>query len=194
MKIGVAQNQKVRITFSICAVSRRNTCRLATIQPTPTAKSPTVSIYKGSKTRKMLIWLIHSPAAVTISATASRWLIRVERKTDTGTISAGNTVLVIRLAWSSRGGGRALDGLAKQQPGQHPGEDVQRVFLLARRRRHAQADLENEYPTEQQYQRVNEAPDPSHGGTNEALFEIPAHQLEQQAAPFHQILQKKRSR
>src|SRR5665647_3766691 len=104
MKIGVAQNQNVRITFSICAVYRRNTCRLATIQPTPTAKSPTVSIYKGSKTRKMLIWLIHSPAAVTISATASRWLIRVDRKTDTGTISAGNTVLVIRLAWSSRDG------------------------------------------------------------------------------------------
>src|ERR1022692_1232682 len=109
MKIGVAQNQKVRITFSICAVSRRNTCRLATIQPTPsakspTAKSPTVSIYKGSSTRKMLIWLIHSPVAVTISATASRWLIRVDRKTDTGTISDGNTVLVIRLAWSSRDG------------------------------------------------------------------------------------------
>src|ERR1017187_9747037 len=104
MKIGVAQNQKVRITFRICAVSRRNTCRLATIQPTPTAKSPTVSIYKGSSTRKMLIWLIHTPVAVTISATASRWLIRVDRKTDTGTISAGNTVLVIRLAWASREG------------------------------------------------------------------------------------------
>ena len=40
------------------------------------------------------------------------------------------------------------------------------------------------------HQRVNQAPDPAHGGTNEALFEIPAHQLEQQAAPFHQIPQK----
>src|ERR1035437_10516646 len=66
-----------------------------------------------------------------------------------------------------QGGGRALDGLAKQQPGQHPGEDVQRVFLLARRRRHAQADLENEHPTEQQYQRVNEAPDRSEEHTSE---------------------------
>src|SRR5271166_44342 len=52
----------------------------------------------------MLIWLIQTPAAATISATASRWLTRVDKKTDTGTISAGNTVLVIRLAWSNKEG------------------------------------------------------------------------------------------
>ena len=41
---------------------------------------------------------------------------------------------------------------------------------------------------------MDQAPDPSHRGADEALFEIPAHQLEQQAAPFHQIPQKKGSR
>src|ERR1035438_2394213 len=52
----------------------------------------------------MLIWLIHSPSAVTINVTASRWLTKVDKNTETGTISAGKTVLVIRLAWSSRDG------------------------------------------------------------------------------------------
>ena len=37
-----------------------------------------------------------------MSARASRWLTSVERNTETGTISEGKTVLVIRLAWSSR--------------------------------------------------------------------------------------------
>jgi hypothetical protein len=98
------------------------------------------------------------------------------------------------LAWSSREGAQRWTVSLKQQPRQHAGEDVQRVFLLAGGRLHAQADLENEHPTEQQDQRLDEAPDPAHGGTNEALFEIAAHQLEQQAAPFHQIPQKKSSR
>ena len=43
-KIGVAQNHIVRTTLSICAVSRRKTCRLATIQPIPTANSPRASM------------------------------------------------------------------------------------------------------------------------------------------------------
>jgi hypothetical protein len=37
---------------------------------------------------------------------------------------------------------------------------------------------------------MDKTPDPSNRGTDEALFEVPAHQLEQQAAPFHQIPQK----
>ena len=60
------------------------------------------NMYTGSNSRKMLIWLSNTPAATTISASASRWLTSEDRKTETGTISAGKTVLVIRLAWSSR--------------------------------------------------------------------------------------------
>ena len=50
----------------------------------------------------MLIWFMIATAAATISASASRWLTTDERKTETGTISAGNTVFVIRLACPSR--------------------------------------------------------------------------------------------
>ena len=42
------------------------------------------------------------PIAATANASAIRWLISDERKIETGTISAGKTVLVIRLACSSR--------------------------------------------------------------------------------------------
>jgi hypothetical protein len=37
---------------------------------------------------------------------------------------------------------------------------------------------------------MDEPPDPAYRGTDEALLEIPAYELEQQAAPFHQIPQK----
>ena len=40
---------------------------------------------------------------------------------------------------------------------------------------------------------MNEAPDPADRAADKALLEIAAHQLEQQAAPLHQIPQKKRS-
>src|SRR5579862_4066778 len=100
--IGVAKNQKVRITLSTWAVSLRKTWRLATIHPTPTARRPVTSMYIGRKTRKMLTWLRKMAAAPIMRARASRWLTRDDRNTETGTISAGKTVLVIRLAWSSR--------------------------------------------------------------------------------------------
>ena len=141
----------------------------------------------------MLIWLIQTPAAVTIRATASRWLTRVDKKTDTGTISAGNTVLVIRLAWSNREGALRWTVSLNNSQGSIPAK-MYKGYSVARRSLHAQANLENEDPTQQQYERVDEAPDPTYGGTDEALFEIPAHQLEQQAAPLHQIPQKKGSR
>jgi hypothetical protein len=49
--IGVSQNQKVRTTLTICAVSRRYTWRLEAIQPKPTANSPIKNRYAGkSKT------------------------------------------------------------------------------------------------------------------------------------------------
>jgi len=40
---------------------------------------------------------------------------------------------------------------------------------------------------------MDEPSDPPYGGTDEALLEIAAHQLEEQAAPLHQIAHKKRS-
>jgi hypothetical protein len=40
---------------------------------------------------------------------------------------------------------------------------------------------------------MDEPPDPPDGGTDEALLEIAAHELEEQAAPLNQITQKKRS-
>jgi hypothetical protein len=40
---------------------------------------------------------------------------------------------------------------------------------------------------------MDEAPDPPYGGTHEALLEIAAHELEEQAAPLDQIAQKKRT-
>ena len=70
--------------------------------------------------KKILIWLIHRPAAATISTTASRWLTRVDRKTDSGTISAGKTVLVIRLAWSSRHGAERCTVSLKSSQGSMP--------------------------------------------------------------------------
>ena len=142
----------------------------------------------------MLIWLIHTPAAVTIRATASRWLTRVDRKTDTGTISAGKTVLVIRLAWSSREGALRWTVSLNSSQGSIPAKMNSGYFCSPAGAFMPRQYLENEDPTEQQYQGVDEAPDPTHGGTDEALFEIPAHQLEQQAAPLHQIPQKKGSR
>jgi hypothetical protein len=39
---------------------------------------------------------------------------------------------------------------------------------------------------------MDEPPDPPDGGTDEALLEIAAHELEEQAAPLNQITQKKR--
>ena len=57
-----------------------------------------------------------------------------------------------------------------------------------------EAELENKRPTEQQNQRMNQSPNPADCGTDEALFEVPADELKQQAAPFHQIMQKERAR
>jgi hypothetical protein len=37
---------------------------------------------------------------------------------------------------------------------------------------------------------MNQPPDPPHGGADEALIEIAADQLEEEAAPFNQITQK----
>jgi hypothetical protein len=36
---------------------------------------------------------------------------------------------------------------------------------------------------------MDHAPDPAYGRTDEALLEIAPHELEKQAAPFHQVLQ-----
>jgi hypothetical protein len=49
----------------------------------------------------MLKWPFMTPIPVITRATTIRWLASDERKIETGTISAGKTVLVIRLALSS---------------------------------------------------------------------------------------------
>ena len=49
----------------------------------------------------MLKWPLTTPIPVITSATTIRWLASDERKMETGTISAGKTVFVIRLALSS---------------------------------------------------------------------------------------------
>src|ERR1039457_2460688 len=100
-KIGVIQNQNCKTTLITCAVSRWKTCRLATIHPTPTANSPSTKMYTGNSNRKMLIWFSITPAAATIRPTARRWLTTEDRNTETGRISEGNTVFVIRFDWSS---------------------------------------------------------------------------------------------
>ena len=46
--MGVTQNHSVSTTKVNCDVSRRKTCRLATIQPKPTLKSPSSNMYTGS--------------------------------------------------------------------------------------------------------------------------------------------------
>jgi hypothetical protein len=40
---------------------------------------------------------------------------------------------------------------------------------------------------------VDEAPDPPDSTTYEALFEVPAHELKEQAAPLYEVLQKEGS-
>ena len=54
-------------------------------------------------------------------------------------------------------------------------------------------NAESEVPAHQQDQRMNQAPQPSDGRADEALLEIAADQLEQQAAPFDQISGEMRS-
>src|SRR5437762_7926546 len=56
-----------------------------------------------------------------------------------------------------------------------------------------QADLEDEPPTHQKYQWVNETPDPTDGRADETLLEIAADELEEEAAPVNQIPQKQRA-
>jgi len=50
-----------------------------------------------------------------------------------------------------------------------------------------QKDPENEGPTEQEHERLNQPPDPTDGGTDVALLEIAPYELEEQAAPLYQI-------
>ena len=46
--IGVSQNQNVRATLKSWAVSRKNTCKLPKIQPSPTASNPIEKTNTGS--------------------------------------------------------------------------------------------------------------------------------------------------
>ena len=59
-------------------------------------------MYTGSSNNPGLMWFSQMPTAATASPNAIKWLTSEERKIETGTISAGNTVFVIRLACSSR--------------------------------------------------------------------------------------------
>src|SRR5260370_6020047 len=68
----------------------------------PMAKSPNSAMYTGSTTRSGLMWFSFTAIAATTSASAMPWLINAERNTEIGTTSAGKTVLVMRLACSSR--------------------------------------------------------------------------------------------
>src|ERR1035438_140204 len=94
--MGVIQNQKVRMTLRNWAVSRRYTCRPDTTQPKPTANSPTRNIRTGRKIRNALNLCIQMAAPATIRVSANRWLTSDDKNTETGTISEGKTVLVIR--------------------------------------------------------------------------------------------------
>ena len=86
-------------------------------------------MYTGSSISPGLIWFSQIPTAATASPSAIKWLTSEERKIETGTISAGNTVLVIRLACSSRLDADRCTVSLKQQPRQHAGEKKQRVVV-----------------------------------------------------------------
>src|SRR5262249_13552507 len=96
----------------------------------------------------------------------------------------------IRMVQQRRG--RALHGLAKQEPWQHAREDEERIVIRDRSGSQAllQAHAENEPPTDQENQWVNDAPDPSHGRANETLLEITPDELKDEAAALDQIAKK----
>src|SRR5260370_20099035 len=102
--------------------------------------------------------------------------------------SFGNQVCLVQQA-----GGGTLQRLVEKQPGQHSGKNEERVTVKAGRL-HVQTDLKHEGPTEQQHQGMNQSPNPTYGGAHKALFEIAAHQLEEQTASLNQIPQKMSSR
>src|ERR1051325_2466332 len=90
---------------------------------------------------------------------------------------------------------RSLHGVAEQEPGEHARKEKERVVGSVSASRHLlpQTEGKNERPTQQQHEGMDQAPDPADSGSDESLFEIPANQLEEQTAPFHQIMQKKRA-
>src|SRR3954452_18214220 len=87
---------------------------------------------------------------------------------------------------------RALHGLAEEQPGQHSGEQPERIAPgpFTRRNLHLEAEVENERPAQQQHQRMDQAPDPAHRRADEALLEVAADELEQQRPTLYEVLQK----
>src|ERR1035438_9397070 len=100
-KIGVAQNQKVSSTARACEVSRRNTCKAATIQLTPVVNNARKTRYTGSSA------IASESLAATTATIASRistpimCCSRLEKKIESGSTSDGNNVLVTRFELST---------------------------------------------------------------------------------------------
>ncbi len=102
MRIGVIQNQTVRITITTCGgVSQINLQRRHDPPDAYRQQTQQQHInrqYQQGRARASATRFLPPPI---ISTSAIRWLTSDERKTESGTISAGNTVFVMRFAWSS---------------------------------------------------------------------------------------------
>lgn len=91
---------RLNTTAVTCAVSRRYTFKLATSHPTPTLNNPKSKTNTGTHSDNQLRPFPQIKTAAIANSSDSTWFTSDEQKIATGIISEGNTVFVIRFAFS----------------------------------------------------------------------------------------------